>query len=258
MGIVHTQGSSILQGEIAVVTGAAQGNGAALARGLAAHGAAIALLDRDFDGAAAVAKGIGDAGGQALPLAVDVTDAASCARTADEVHSRLGACSVLINNAGVIRRIPIGDPDFFDSVDFTYRVNVLGLAHMVQALLPQLIVSKGRIVNVGSIASFLSTPGGAGYAASKGAVLQMTKTMAAELAPHGIRVNAIAPGVIVTPMTEVTRNNPETAANFLAHTPLGRFGDPEELVGPVVFLASSMSSYVTGVMVPVDGGYLTL
>lgn len=257
MTILYTEASSVLCGETAVVTGAAQGNGAALARGLARHGAAVALLDRDVDGAAAVVAGIAEAGGRAIALSVDVTDASECDRAAEELRTHLGACSILVNNAGVIRRIPIGDPGFLDSVDFTYRVNVLGIANMVQALLPQLIETRARIVNLGSIASFLSTPGGAGYAASKGAVLQITKTMAAELAQHGIRVNAIAPGVIVTPMTEVTRDNPETAGRLLAHTPLGRFGDPEELVGPVVFLASNMSSYVTGVMLPVDGGYLT-
>jgi NAD(P)-dependent dehydrogenase (short-subunit alcohol dehydrogenase family) len=258
MTILNAQASSLLLNDAAVVTGAAQGNGAAIARGLAAHGARVAVLDRDLGGAQAIAADIVAAGGQAVAVLVDVTDPSDCLRAAETIRTELGQCSILVNNAGVIRRIPIGDPEFMDSVDFTYRVNVLGVAHMVQVLLPQLIASQGRIVNLGSIASFLSTPGGAGYAASKGAVLQLTKTMAAELAVHGIRVNAIAPGVIVTPMTEVTRKNPETAAKFLAHTPLGRFGEPEELVGPVVFLASSMSSYITGVMLPVDGGYLTL
>ena len=106
--------------------------------------------------------------------------------------------------------------------------------------------------------SFVGASKNVSYAASKGAVLQLTKALAAELAPDGIRVNGIAPGVISTPMTEVTRSTPESLARFMNHTPLGRVGEPDELIGPVLFLASKMSSYVTGVMLPIDGGYLAV
>jgi len=112
-------------------------------------------------------------------------------------------------------------------------------------------------VNLASIMSLVAGPGLTAYAASKGAVAQFTKALAQDMAPHGVRVNAILPGVIETPMTEVTRQTPEAIGRFMAHTPMRRVGQPEELVGPVVFLASKAASYVTGALLPVDGGYLT-
>jgi NAD(P)-dependent dehydrogenase (short-subunit alcohol dehydrogenase family) len=129
---------------------------------------------------------------------------------------------------------------------------------MVKLLIGQLKRTQGRIIHIGSIASFRATTGGVGYGASKGAVRLMTAAMAEELAEFGIRVNGVAPGIIITPMTEPTRSNPDVAGRFLEHIPLKRFGEADELVGPVLFLASSLSSYVTGVMLPVDGGYLTV
>jgi NAD(P)-dependent dehydrogenase (short-subunit alcohol dehydrogenase family) len=248
----------MLDGDVAVVTGGAQGNGAAIARGLADHGAAVAVLDLDLAGAERVAGEIIATGGRAAAFACDVGDRAACLQVAAEVERQLGPASVLVNNAGVIRRVLLDDDGLADALDLHLRVNVVGSTLLVQALLDQLTRTEGRIVNVGSIASFISTVGGVSYAASKGAVLQLTKALASELAPRGIRVNGVAPGVMETPMTAVTRADPVASSRFLAHTPLGRFGRPEELVGPVVFLASPMSSYVTGVMVPVDGGYLTV
>ena len=169
---------------------------------------------------------------------------------------------MLVNNAGIIRRVAVDAPaDGPTGYEAAWReifaVNVDGAMHMTRALLSQLRETRGRIVNVGSIMSLAAGPGLSAYAASKGALAQLTKALAQDLAPHGIRVNAILPGVIETPMTAATRADPDAIGRFMAHTPMHRCGRPDELVGPVAFLASDASSYVTGALLPVDGGYLT-
>ncbi|WP_374301636.1 SDR family NAD(P)-dependent oxidoreductase [Ferrovibrio sp.] len=249
----------LLAGQVVVVTGAAQGNGRAIALGLARAGAAVAVADINGAGAQAVAAEIATTGSKAFGAALDVSDAKACAAFAAAAEAALGAaCSVLVNNAGIIRRVAIDDPDYDRHWLETLTVNVTGMKNVTRALLPQLRKTKGRIVNLGSINSFATGPRATTYTASKGAVLQFTRALAAELAPEGIRVNGIAPGVIDTPMTEATRSDPAAIGRFMAHTPMGRTGKPEELIGPVLFLASDMSSYVTGAMLPVDGGYLTV
>lgn len=248
----------LLEGDVAVVTGAAQGNGRAIALGLAREGAAVGLGDVDAAGVAGLADEIVRDGGKAFAMGLDVCDSQQCAAFAPACSGALGPASILVNNAGIIRRVAIDDPDYDRHWLETLTVNATGMKNMVRALLPQLRATKGRIVNLGSINSFATGPRATTYTASKGAVLQFTRALAAELAPEGIRVNGIAPGVIDTPMTAVTRADPAAIGRFMAHTPMGRTGKPEELVGPVVFLVSSMSSYVTGAMLPVDGGYLTV
>jgi NAD(P)-dependent dehydrogenase (short-subunit alcohol dehydrogenase family) len=196
------------------------------------------------------------AGGAARAIPLDVTDRDRCVEVAAEVEEALGPAAILVNNAGIIRRTPPDAETFAQDWDQVMAVNATGVMQVTRAFLPQLRATRGRIINLGSIMSVAAGPGIAAYAASKGAVLQLTRALAHDLAPDGIRVNAIAPGVIETPMTEVTRQNPEAIGRFMAHTPLGRPGLPEELVGPVLFLASSASSYVTGALLAVDGGYL--
>ena len=137
-------------------------------------------------------------------------------------------------------------------------VNLTGVFNVTHAFLPALRKTRGAIVNLGSIASFVGVGDTLGYAPSKGGVKLLTQALARDLARDGIRVNAIAPGVIETAMTEVTRNDPARLAGFVGRTPLGRVGQPEELVGPVVFLVSEMASYVSGVTLPVDGGFLAV
>ena len=246
-----------IENSVAVVTGAGQGNGAAIARGLAEAGATVALCDVNAAAVESIAADIRERGGVAQAWALDVTDGEAAARFAAAVESELGAAAILVNNAGIIRRTGLDDPTFEDDWTSVLRVNVDGVKTMVRAFLNQLRATRGRIVNLGSIMSVSAGRNISAYAASKGAVLQLTKALANDLAADGIRVNAVAPGVIATPMTVATRDNPEAIGRFMAHTPMGRVGQPEELVGPVLFLASDMSSYVTGALLPVDGGYLT-
>lgn len=241
---------------VAVVTGAAQGNGRAIAMGLAKAGARVVCCDVQAGPLEASAAEIRAAGGEALAIPLDVTDAAACDAAAKAVEAAFGPAEILINNAGVIRRTPPEAETFAEDWDAVMAVNATGAMRVTRAFLAQLRATKGRIVNLASIMSVSAGPGLAAYAASKGAILQMTKALAHDLAPDGVRVNALAPGVFSTPMTEATRQNPEAIGRFMAHTPLGRPGEPEELVGPVLFLVSSASSYVTGAMLAVDGGYL--
>lgn len=258
MNAQKTGTNGLLVGDVAVVTGAARGNGLAMARGLAAAGAAVALLDVDGATASLAAQAIAEAGGRAVALQLDVTDAGACADVAARIEQALGPASVLVNNAGILRKGPLDSEQFSENWHATFRTNVDGCINMVQALRGQLCRTRGRIVNIGSIGSYRGVPTAVAYVSSKGAVLQMTKGLAAELAPHGIRVNGIAPGRFITAMTESYRDEPVAKAAYLSRTPLGRYGEPEDLVGPVVFLASSMSAYVTGVMLPVDGGFLAV
>jgi NAD(P)-dependent dehydrogenase (short-subunit alcohol dehydrogenase family) len=245
-----------IKDQVAVVTGAAQGNGRAIALGLAHAGARVACCDVKVGMVKMLSGEIADTGGKALAIDLDVADGQRCRVVAAEVEETLGPAAILINNAGVIRRTPPDVESFAEDWDQVMAVNATGVMQVTRAFLSQLRATKGRIINLGSIMSIAAGPGIAAYAASKGAVLQLTKALAHDLAKDGVRVNAIAPGVIETPMTEVTRQNPEAIGRFMAHTPMGRPGLPEELVGPVLFLASHSSSYVTGVLLPVDGGYL--
>lgn len=247
-----------IKGSVAVVTGAAQGNGKAIALGLAEAGAQIVVCDIQETEVAKVADEITQAGGRALALAIDITDRAACEKLASDSAEHFGTpVTILVNNAGIIRRTA-PDTDTFDTDwDAVMNVNATGSMNMVRAFLPQLKETKGRIVNLASIMSVSAGPGLVAYAASKGAVLQMTRALVHDLSEFGIRVNAVAPGVIETPMTVATRENPESIGRFMAHTPMRRPGKPSELVGPVLFLASEASSYVTGALLPVDGGYLT-
>ena len=246
-----------IKGTVSVVTGGAQGNGEAIARGLAAQGSRVLVCDIQSDQALNVAKSINDSGHEAVSFPIDVSDYVSCEKLAVmcEQHFRAPA-DILVNNAGIIRRTVPEAETFIEDWNAVMNVNATGSMNMVRAFLPQLKKTSGRIVNLASIMSIAAGPGLVAYTASKGAVLQMTKSLAHDLAEFGIRVNAIGPGVIETPMTEATRANPEAIGRFMAHTPMKRPGKPEELVGPVLFLASRASSYVTGAMLPVDGGYL--
>lgn len=246
-----------LQGKVAVITGAGQGNGAAIAAGLAAAGARVALADINNETVENTRENITASGGTALAAQLDVTDIDAVFAFRETVTEAFGATSILVNNAGVIRRTDIDSDTYESDWDATFAVNVGGPRNMVRAFREDLKSQQGVIINLASIMSLVAGPALTAYAASKGAVAQFTKALAQDMAPYGVRVNAILPGVIATPMTEVTRQSPEAIARFMAHTPLRRVGQPEELVGPVLFLSSNAASYVTGALLPVDGGYLS-
>lgn len=256
MDITSTMAPQVLQNRLALVTGAGQGNGRAIARGLAAAGARVIVTDLNADTAASVAQEIRAAGGEAWSFQLDVTSVDACNALAARATNEIGPVDVLVNNAGIIVREGMDSPRVVSNMQRALDVNVLGTFLPIQAWLGALRATRGCIVNVASIASTTGLAGVVGYSPSKGAVKMLTQALAVELAKDGVRVNAIAPGVIETPMTVSTREAPEKLEKFMMRTPMARVGQAEELVGPVVFLASDMGSYVTGVTVPVDGGFL--
>jgi NAD(P)-dependent dehydrogenase (short-subunit alcohol dehydrogenase family) len=253
----------LLHNHIAVVTGGGSGIGRAIALGFAREGASVAALDLNGEAADETAADIRAAGGNARSFALDVNDRAACRLIADEVADTLGRVSILVNNAGITRRN--GMTADADAVAKDWReiigTNLDGTFNVTQAFLEPLRAARGRIVNLASIQSFvhLRTPTSPAYTASKHGVLGFTRALAAELGKDGVRVNAIGPGFIETPLNANTRaNHPEYVKVFLDHTPLGRAGKPEDIVGPAIFLASDLSAYVTGSIVMADGGYRTV
>jgi len=253
----------LLQDHIAAVTGAASGIGRAIALGFAREGAAVAVLDVNGDGAAKTAADIAEAGGKAHAFTLDVSDCNACRIIAAGVASRLGQPSILVNNAGINRRNAFaGDADaVVKDWQEIMAVNLNGVFNVTHAFLGALRTSKGRIINIASIQSFMHvrTPNSPAYTTSKHGVLGFTRALAAELGKDGVRVNAIGPGFIETPLNEkVRQTNPDLVKIFLDHTPLGRAGRPEDIVGPAIFLASDLSAYVTGSIVMADGGYRTI
>ena len=253
----------LLQNHVAVVTGSGSGIGRAIALGYAREGAKLAVLDINGEAAAKTAADIRDAGGKAQHFTLDVTDRMACRAVAAEVAGKVGAVSILVNNAGINRRNPFtGDAEAVikDWQDIM-AVNLNGMFNVTHAFLAPLRTAKGRIVNIASIQSFVHvrTPNSPAYTTSKHGVLGFTRALAAELGKDGVRVNAIGPGLIETPLNaQVRANNPELIKIFVDHTPLGRAGKPEDIVGPALFLASDMSAYVTGAIVMADGGYRTI
>jgi 3-oxoacyl-[acyl-carrier protein] reductase len=243
-----------LGGRATLVTGAGGGVGAAVAEAFAAAGAAVLVTDIDKDAAAAVARRITEAGGTAQHYALDVCDADN-ARDAAAAAAALadGTLHILVNNAGVIAPAmfpQLGEDKFRRVLD----THLMGSYHCSQAALEYLPDDgTGRIINVTSAAGLTGTIGQANYGAAKAAIIGLTKSLARELARRSITVNAVAP-LAATAMTENIRSNEKLAAKTLARIPLGRWAYPEEIAPSFVFLASAAGAYITGQVLPVDGG----
>ncbi len=246
---------SLLAHRVALITGAGSGIGEGIAHAMAKAGARVVAVDIDGAAASRTAQAIG---GEAAHYPCDVTDRAACDALAASVHRDIGAIAVLVNNAGIIRRGKVGDPNARADWDATLAVNLDGPYNMTTAFLAHLRETTGAVINIGSIQSVVALPNSAAYTTSKGGVRALTKALAIELSPLGIRVNAIGPGLIATPLNEKARQNPDYMKNFENRIPMGRIGTPEDIAGPAVFLASDLARYITGVTLPVDGGYLAL
>jgi NAD(P)-dependent dehydrogenase (short-subunit alcohol dehydrogenase family) len=247
MSFPATIAPRLLNGRLALITGAGQGNGRAIALGLAQAGARVVVTDMNAQTVEATAQAVRD-----------VTSPEACHALAKKVGAEVGTIDVLVNNAGIIIREGTTSPNAASNWKKTIDVNVHGTFNVTHAWLPAIKATKGAIINIASIAAYAGQGGSLGYSPSKGAIKMFTQSLAAELAPLGVRVNALAPGVIATPMTAATRENPEKLVSFMTRIPMGRVGETDDLIGPVIFLASDMSRYVTGITLPVDGGFLAV
>ncbi len=253
----------LLENHIAVVTGAGSGIGKAIAAGYAREAAQVALVDINARAAEEAAQEIREQGGQAASFQLDVTRREDCVAVAKRIAAQFGRVSILVNNAGINRRNAFtGEAEaVIKDWNDIIAINLNGVFNVTHAFLEPLRASKGRIVNIGSIQSFMHvrTPNSPAYTTSKHGVLGFTRALAAELGKDGVRVNAIGPGLIETPLNaQVRASSPDLVKIFLDHTPLGRAGKPEDIVGPAIFLASDLSAYVTGSIVMADGGYRTI
>ncbi len=246
-----------LTGRVALVTGGAQGLGFAIARALAESGATIALLDVQFDGvSAAAAQLTRDTGREVLALGCDTRHANETETCVSRIVERFGRIDILVNNAGIHRR---GTPVDFKPADLqeVFAVNLTGCYNMAGAVGRVMLTQRrGSIINVSALGGGLVGLGRGGsiYAMTKGGIVSLTRDLAAEWGGHGIRVNAIAPGWIRTPMTQPLQNDVKRSARVMERVPLGRWGEPEDVAGVVVFLAGDAAAYITGCTIPIDGG----
>jgi NAD(P)-dependent dehydrogenase (short-subunit alcohol dehydrogenase family) len=240
-----------LTGRMAVVTGASRGIGAAIARALDAAGARVALVARSKDALDEVAAGLQH---DPVVLPADLAEPDAAADVGARALDALGPVDVLVNNAAIGVRMSSAELDGA-TIDAIHQVNVRSLLLLTTSLLPSMIErGQGSIINISSVSSQVGTPRRAAYAASKGAVDALTRSLAMELGPHGVRVNAVAPGVVVTAMWERNRAIPGVIEQVESQIALRRWGHPDDIADVVVFLASDAARYITAQTIEVDGG----
>ena len=243
-----------LDGRVALVTGSSQGLGYAIARGLAGAGATLVINGRDAGKVASAADALRSEGHKVFEAPFDVTDPRAVDAGVDRIEREAGPIDILLNNAGIQKRMPLEDfPD--DGWRDVMKTNLDSVFYVSRAVAQKMIPRRrGVIVNTCSVMSELGRPTIVPYTASKGAVKMMTKGMAAEWGKHGIRVNGIGPGYFATEMNTALVNDEKFSGWVSARTPLGRWGNPDELVGAAVYLSSDAASFVTGHVLYVDGG----
>jgi len=244
-----------LTGARAIVTGAGSGLGFAIARGLAAAGASVVLNGRNRDKLAAAADVLRNDGFESRVAPFDVTDADAVAAGVREIERTSGPIDILVNNAAMNQRKPLEDfaPDEWRAL---MAANLDGPFLVTRALLPAMKSRRrGKIINICSLASDIGRPNIVPYAASKGALRMLTRALAVELAPHNVQVNGISPGFFKTEMNAALISDAEFSAWVARRTPAGRWGEPAEIAGAAVFLASPAADYVTGHLLYVDGGF---
>jgi NAD(P)-dependent dehydrogenase (short-subunit alcohol dehydrogenase family) len=252
-----------LNGQPAIITGGARGIGRAIVQALAENGARVAIADADAVAGEQAAVEVRAGGGDCLALAADVTDAAAMEAVAAEVAERLGGIAILINNAGANTRSDRVPLHQYSLEDWRHLINLdlTGVFYASRAVIPFMLRGGGgRIVNISSIAGLVPLRLQSAYVAAKAGVANLTRSMALEYGPHGILVNAVAPGSTLTRGTEALFYGPggaytEKAASLLSHIPLGRPAQPEEIAAAVLFLAAPEASYITGHVLVVDGGW---
>jgi len=243
-----------LSGKVALVTGAHRGLGFAIAQGLARAGATVILNGRNEEALTAAAQSLDAQGLSASTAVFDVTDRAAVRESVAAIERQHARIDILFNNAGIQRRHPFADfPQ--EDWDALIATNLTAPFTVSQAVVPGMIARRsGKIVHIASLMSELARPTVVAYTAAKGGVRQLMRAMAVELAPHNIQVNAIAPGYFATEMNRPLIDNAEFNAWVCKRTPAGRWGEPHEIAGLAVFLASGASDYITGQMLVIDGG----
>lgn len=245
-----------LTGRTALITGSSRGLGLAIARGLAQAGAALVINGRDERNLAAAAASLRAGGARVHESAFDVTDGAAGAAAVARVEQEFGVVDILVNNAGIHQRAPLAEMS-----EAQWRAvidtNLTSAFLVARAVAPRMIArGRGKIINICSVMSEVSRPTIANYAAAKGGLKMLTRAMAAEWARHGLQANAIGPGYFVTELNQALVANPEFNRWICGRTPAGRWGQPHELAGAAVFLASPASDFVNGQVIYVDGGLL--